>query len=74
MNKYSAAVVAGVFLLGLLTVLSFSRAQYWKNTSNAWAEAAMDTFETAEHCLGTLNKCMDTLDTCEDLRKNKYEL
>lgn len=74
MNKYTAAIVAGVFLLGLLTVLSFSRAQYWKGMSNSWATVAGETFETAEHCLDTLNKCMDTLDTCEDLRKNKYEL
>lgn len=74
MNKYSAAIVVAVLLLGFLTALSFSRAQYWKSTSNAWAVVAEDTFETAEHCLDTLNKCMDTLDVCEDLRVNKYEL
>jgi len=73
MNKNTvwACIVAAFFFL---TIASFSRAQYWKNTSNAWAAAATDTFETAEHCLETLDKCMDLLDTCEDLRVNKYEL
>lgn len=73
MNKNTvwACIVAAFFFL---TIASFSRAQYWKNTSNSWATVAGETFGTAEHCVSTLNKCMDLLDVCEDLRVNKYEL